>query len=315
MRLSRPLHPSLILLAASAANALAATATKPVSGFVVQPFDDRLVITDGGQPVAIYTFKEAGMLRPGFQNVHAPGGVLVTRRHPPAAPDLVDHPTMHPGIWFAFGSINGEDFWRNKASVEHERFTEPPAVKNGVVSFVATSRLVTAAGQSLGSQIIRVSIARKIDAYLFDCETTLKSDTRDLAFGDQEEMGFGVRLATPLIEKNGGAIVNSGGLAGARRAWGQLADWCSYSRVLDGRAVGVAIFASPKNPQRSWWHTRDYGLMVANPFGKRVLPAGSDGNLIVPRGVSHTLRFGVLVFNAPARQEMAAAYRAFVSTP
>ena len=31
--------------------------------------------------------------------------------------DLDDHPTMHPGLWLAFGDINGADFWRNKGRV------------------------------------------------------------------------------------------------------------------------------------------------------------------------------------------------------
>ena len=70
------------------------------------------------------------ILRPYFCNVHAPGGIQVTRNHPPVAgQDATDHDTMHPGLWLAFGDINGQDFWRNKGRIEHVRFTEPPKVE------------------------------------------------------------------------------------------------------------------------------------------------------------------------------------------
>ncbi len=301
---------------ATAANSGAKTSAAPrVSTFAADVREDRIVITDDGRPVASYVFKDTQTFRPHLQNLHAPGGARISRTHPPAANEPNDHATMHPGAWFAFGSINGEDFWRNKARIEHERFVEPPTVKNGVLSFATANRLLTTAGQPVASQILRVSIARQGDAYLFTCETTLKSDDRDLVFGEQEEMGFGVRLATPLIEKNGGKVVNSDERMGAKQAWGKVADWCGYTHTVDGRVLGAAIFASPKNPQRSWWHTRDYGLMVANPFGKRVLPAGSDGNLTLKRGEPLTLRFGLLIFDAPAMPDFAAVYKSFSAAP
>src|SRR5687768_3637683 len=82
---------------------------------------DRLAITRGGQPLADYVFKDGKILRPFFANVRAQGGMIVTRRHPPVAgQDLMDHETMHPGIWLAFGDFGGEDFWRNKAAIRHQ---------------------------------------------------------------------------------------------------------------------------------------------------------------------------------------------------
>ena len=297
---------------ASTTNAAAPTTT---SAFAAELRDDRMVITDDGRPVASYVFKDAETFRPHLQNLHAPSGTQISRTHPPAAGEPNDHATMHPGAWFAFGSVNGEDFWRNKARIEHERFVEAPAVKNGILSFATANRLISTAGQPIASQILRVSIARRADAYLFTCETTLKSDDHDLVFGEQEEMGFGVRLATSLTEKKGGKVVNSAKLTGAKKTWGQVAEWCSYTHTIDGRVLGAAIFASPKNPQRSWWHTRDYGLMVANPFGQRVLPAGSDGNLTVKRGETLTLHFGLLIFDAAATPEFSAAYESLIAAP
>ncbi|HUR59529.1 MAG TPA: PVC-type heme-binding CxxCH protein [Opitutaceae bacterium] len=283
------------------------------AAFAVEMKENSFAITDGGRPVAEYVFKDAETLRPHLRNLFAPDGARITRNHPPLAGEPSDHATMHPGAWFAFGSINGEDFWRNKGRVEHERFLAAPEVRDGVLRFMTSNRLVSAGGQTIASQVLRYAISRQGDAYLFICETTLRSDAHDLVFGEQEEMGFGVRLATPLIEKNGGKIVNNEGRTTAKATWGRVADYCSYSHTVDGRVIGAAIFASPANPRRSWWHTRDYGLMVANPFGKRVLPEGSDGNLTVKRGDELTLRFGLLLFSAAAIPDLAATYREFAS--
>lgn len=97
--------------------------------FAVQQKPDRVIITDAGRPVTTYVFRDDKILRPYFANVHAPGGIQVTRNHPPVAgADPTDHDTMHPGVWLAFGDLSGQDFWRNKARVVHVRFVEPPAV-------------------------------------------------------------------------------------------------------------------------------------------------------------------------------------------
>lgn len=49
----------------------------------------------------------------------------VTRNHPPKpAEDANDHGTLHPGDRLPGGNLNGRDFWRNKARVEHETFLD-----------------------------------------------------------------------------------------------------------------------------------------------------------------------------------------------
>ena len=281
------------------------------SGFATQLADDRLTITDGPGPVATFVFKDKDVLRPAFQNLHAPGGVLVTRRFPPAPPDAVDHATMHPGVWLAFGDINGADFWRNKGRIEHEEFVAAPKTTGDAITFATRSRFIAPGGTALATLHSSFAITRRPDAYLLTWDATIAPLERDLVFGDQEEMGLGVRVTHALIEKNGGTIRNSDGLTGAKNAWGKVADWCAYSGTLDGRAVGAAIFTAPSNPQRPWWHARDYGLMVANSFGKKALPAGADGKLTIKRGETLRLRHGVLLFNAAAAPDFAAEFKSF----
>lgn len=299
--------------AQSAAARAASLSVAPATGFTTTLAGDRLTITDAGMPMASYVFKDAAVLRPALHNLHAPGGVLITRGQPPAAPDAIDHPAFHPGIWLGFGDINGADFWRNKARIEHERFVEPPTATRDTVAFRTLNRLVAPTGETIGVLDLAHRIARQSGAYLIEIEAKLSSPDRDLVFGDQEEMGLGVRLTDSLIEKKGGRVANSHGLVGAKEAWGRVADWCSYARTQDGRIRGAAIFASPTNGHRSWWHTRDYGLMVANAFGAKAQPAIPEGKLRLPRGQTLTLRYAVLLFDTleSSPPDYATIYRTF----
>jgi hypothetical protein len=90
-------------------------------------------------------------------------------------------------------------------------------------------------------------------------------------FGDQEEMGLGVRVATGIAEKNGGIILASTGDRTARATWGKSFGWCDCSGELGDRRVGVTLMPDPANFRPSWFHNRDYGLMVTNPFGRKAM--------------------------------------------
>ena len=281
-------------------------------GFAWERKPDRLSIVLAGRPVADYVFSDPKVLRPHFQNLHAPSGVQVTRTHPPAAGDATDHDTMHPGLWLAFGDISGEDFWRNAARIEHVAFTADPAVAEGRLTFATRNRLVAKDGSHIGTQISRFAIARHGDhAFVLTWDAEIRGEGRELVFGDQEEMGLGVRMATALTEKAGGLVVNSDGLTGAKTVWGKPAAWAAYSRAADGRIQGVAIFPGASNPNPTWWHSRDYGAIVANGFGARVLPASAGGKFVVKKDEALKLRYDVLLFDAPAAApiDFAAAYR------
>jgi hypothetical protein len=271
----------------------------------VEPKADRLVITDGGRPVATYVFRDDKILRPYFAHVHAPGGIQVTRSHPPVAgADATDHDTMHPGVWLAFGDLNGHDFWRNKGKIVHERFVEPPAVQGGQVTFKAENTLQTAGGERICEQTSRVTVAARPSGYLLVWDSTFKSDQREFVFGDQEEMGLGVRVATAITEKSGGVIRNSAGEKGATATWGRTADWSDTSGVIGGRRAGVLLMPDPGNFRPSWFHNRDYGLMAANPFGRNAFTRGEKSAVVVEKGESFRLRFGLLIHAAAPGQEV-----------
>jgi len=145
---------------------------------------------------------------------------------------------------------------------------------------------------------------------LLASESLFSSRQGDFAFGDQEEMGLGVRLATPLTVRHGnGAIVNSEGGRDEAETWGKAADWCAGFGVVDGRRLGVSVMPDPGNFRASWYHSRDYGLIVANPFGEKAMTGPKDDGVKPDRtevkgatGVL-TLGFGLGFFQADPEQD------------
>jgi hypothetical protein len=271
----------------------------------------RVRIEVGGEPIATYVYRDETILRPFFVDVHAPGGTRVTRNHPPVeGVDATDHATFHPGLWLAFGDLGGADNWRNRARVEHERFVEEPAGGSGRGTFAVANRYLGGNGAMICREICRYRILVRPSGYLLIADSEFASDTGDFTFGDQEEMGFGVRVATPLSAEKGGRLRNSDNREGEREVWGKTALWCDYSGTIDGRHVGITLMPDPKNFRRSWFHARDYGLLVANPFGNEAFTKGEKSRVVVRRGETFRLSFGALLHGSPAGKEpdLTAAY-------
>jgi hypothetical protein len=274
---------------------------------------DRIVITAGDKPVATYVFSDKKILRPYFAHIHAPDGTQVTRHHPPRMGiDAVDHDTMHPGIWLAFGDLSGADFWRNKGSVRF-KWSGQPAVADGAISFDLGFEYVaddTVIGRASATHSIRLLG----NGYLLTYHSRFSARDKALVFGDQEEMGLGMRLATPLVVKGGsGTITNSAGGKNETEVWGKQADWCDYSGIVERphpgplpegegakRRVGMLLIPHKDNFRRSWFHVRDYGLMVANPFGKNAFTKGEKSRIEVQPGERLDLRFGVWIYSTAA---------------
>lgn len=285
---------------------------KAPQGFAaVQESPDKLKISFKGRPVAEFVFRDPKILRPYFRNVYTPSGVKVTRNHPPqAGVDAVDHDTMHPGIWLGFGDISGHDFWRNKGRIEHVRFTKAPTTSDDRIEFVTESKLLTADNKNLCGLTSHFTLLSQPSSWLLIWDATFQSNDADFAFGDQEEMGFGARLATPLIEKNGGAIVNSKGQRTAAKTWGQPAVWCDYSGTIDGKPVGITLMSGSQNFRESWWHNRDYGVFVANPFGRAAMKQGDRSSIVVKRGQPFRVLFAASVHDGTG-YDPAKAYENF----
>src|SRR5262249_35622291 len=125
-------------------------------------------------------------------------------------------------------------------------------------------------------------------------------------FGDQEEMGLGVRVASDMTVTKGGVITSSEGRKNEKKVWGRQADWADYS----GPRGGGRLMPDPQNFRRSWFHARECGLLVANPFGRQAFTKGEPSRVVVEKGKTVTLRFGALVHDVDLDRQ--AAYNEFV---
>ncbi len=276
--------------------------------------DGSLAIRIGGKDFAEYVWNDEQVRRPYFRHLRTPSGQQVTRNHPPIkGQDIDDHPTMHPGLWLSFGLLGGTDFWRNKGRVRQVEFVQKPQAGQGTGSFVVKNSYEND-DQVVCTEDCRITISTRVAGYLLTWDSTFRSD-QDFYFGDQEEMGLGVRVATPLAVVKGGEIIDSENRKNGKQVWGQQAAWCQYGGMIDGQRVGVALLPHPQNFRRSWFHARDYGLLVANPFGRKAFTKGEPSRIVVPKGESFRLRFGVLVYGSASDAPVAVAdaYRDYLN--
>ena len=311
IRSIRPIRFLLLMLVATFV-----VRTTLAAGFAVEQQFDRLIITRDTQPVAHFVFADTNILRPYFAHVRTPDGIQVTRNHPPIAGiDPVDHASMHPGILLGFGDISGLDFWRNQAIIRHERFVGEPTVTKAKLKFTTECTLLTTNDRPVAKLISHLTLSAHGDGFLLTWQAAFTPLTGNFAFGDQEEMGFGIRVATPLSEKNGGTVRNSDGIIGAKNTWGKTAAWCDYSGGLSNRLVGITVLTDPKNFRPSWFNSRNYGLLVANPFGQRAFTKSEPSRVTVPRDQAFELRFAAFIHSTPTNQspDIANAYRLFMN--
>ncbi|MBW2145340.1 MAG: PmoA family protein [Deltaproteobacteria bacterium] len=271
-------------------------------------YRDHLLITIGGEPFATYYIKyedpakELKITRPFFAHVKTPSGIQATRNHPPIkGQDKTDHADYHPGIFLAFGDISGHDSWRMKARVEHKMYVGKPKGGPGKGTFtVRNFYLKEGSRERVCAELCMYTILVREHGTLLLCESTFSSDTGDFTFGDQEEMGLGIRVNTKIsVELGDGHMTNAEDLKDGEGCWGKQSDWIDYSGIVDDQYIGMAIMPDPKNFRRSWYHARDYGFIAANAFGRDAMEAGEKSAVTVKRGETFHLGYGVLIYSVP----------------
>jgi len=276
----------------------------------------QVVIRLGGYPLAAYVYADSNIPRPYFKDLHAPGGIRVTRHHPPRDDvDPNDHADFHPGLWLAFGDIAGEDSWRNRMRVKHIEFVEAPHVLDNQVRFTVRNHYL-GPDRIISDESCRYVFLLRPAGVLLLWDSTFQSDQGTFWFGDQEEMGLGVRVATPIAVRTGqgGRILDSEGRRNEKEIWGKQARWCDYSGPTEGTFAGLMIMPDPTNSHPCRWHVRDYGFVAANPFGRAVFGAGPTSRVMVDRGEPFRLAFGILIHACATEDDIdfSAAYRDYV---
>jgi len=294
----------------------------PKVEFSQQP--GQVAITIGGAPLATYVYNDRKITRPYFAHVHAPDGTQVTRHHPPiAGQDTMDHAEYHPGIWMAFGDISGNDYWRLKARVEQVGMVDQPRGGPGVGTFAVRNRYLDSADphRIICSELCEFNIFARPEGTLLCWDSTFTGDD-EFYFGDQEEMGLGIRVATPMrvqvvdatLPPPTGTMTDATGRQNGAQIGGNSAKWCDYSGTVDGRHVGMTVFCHPDNFRPSWFHARDYGFLAANAFGRAAFHKGEPSKVVVKPGQSLRLRYGILIHaeEPGSTPDLDAAYRDYL---
>ena len=261
----------------------------------LQEVEDGLVLMQGEQALARYYHAHHDVHRPFWAHVKTPQGNQVTRGFPPVeGQEATDHASMHPGLSMGFAILNGVNFWHNREGKVVHLGYEKLFPQGPVPEFVARQQYQDAEGKILCQEVVRYRFHPNSDGYLMTQESTFSS-SQSFYFGVKEEMGLTMRVATPLVVKSGmgGRILSAGGGVNEQGTWGKPDKWWDYAGPIDGQWSGIQLMSGPRNPQ-TWAHSRDYGVLVANPF-----PLDIKANRHLRRDVTpdkpFTLSFGVQI--------------------
>ncbi len=296
-------------------------------------------VAGGGKQVDFFAGKELvatyhlgpEVAKPYFFPVLAPGGVKVTRGVPPPAGETSDHPHQK-SAWFCHGDVipegielkqkikgvKGVDFWSEAAGHGKMVCVSTEAGENGRLA--TRNEWRTADGMKILDEKRDVTLHVVEGGYLLVFDIDLHASVCPITFGDTKEGSFGVRVPDSMTEKKGkGVLTNAEGKTGMKAIWGFRSKWSDYSgrvEMEDGKVVtaGVTIFDHPSNTPAAW-HSRDYGLMAANPFGRASFPGTKDDPRLVKldKGEHLKLRYGLFLHKDDVKAgKVAEAYAAFV---
>ena len=312
---------------------LAAADSTPVTITVASDHIDFLA---GKDLVGRYQFAAASdtpLAKPYLWPLYGPGGTPMTRDWPikKGTPgESTDH-VHQKSVWFCHGdvipegleiknkpkNVAGVDFWsegKGHGRIVCRQHAEPKTADNHG-SIVTVNEWQMADGRKILDETRTIRLYNFGDTRLFVFDIDLHASVVPITFGDTKEGSFGIRINDRITEKSGnGKLENAEGKTGMKNCWGQLSAWCDYSGAVSGRTVGLAILDDPKNPFPACWHSRDYGLMAANPFGRAgpqaLFPAmkGRTDLVRLDKGAHLKLRYGLLIHPGDAREGKVAEY-------
>ena len=255
----------------------------------------------GSTHIGTYLYKHNELTRPALINLQTASGIPLTREFP--APETADHRWMHPGLAISFGWLEGQDYWRLKSRVPHSAFIKEPTSEENRLHWAVRNHYLHENGRDLVCvEEASYQFTWNGDGLLLEIDTQFFNDQHSFSFGDQEESGLCVRLHPTLVVRGGsGRITNDRGELNEAGTWGREFDWIDYSGKSGDRRVGILIVPHPENPRRCWAHSRDYGVLVANPFpAQRHESATPFVKTTIPKGERFRLRYSVLLYDTIA---------------
>jgi hypothetical protein len=292
---------------------------------------DKVTVFDGSVPFTTYVHggtvqveKGEGqkpLAKPFCYPLFAPNGAPVTRAWPMArgqAGETTDH-FHQKSLWFCHGDVipegltlkvrsadkhvKGVDFWSEAPG--HGRIVcisvgEPKKHSDTHVSLETKNDWKAPDGTTIMTEARVLHFEKLPQGRLITFEITLSASEYPITFGDTKEGAMGVRVHDAIrAQQKGpaGVLANALGKKTEKEIWGYESDWCDYIGSVDGKPVGVSLFDHPSNKHRSAWHARGYGLMAANPFGRKGagFPGRKDNTDLVKlaKGESLNLKYGV----------------------
>ncbi len=281
--------------------------------------------------------------KPYLWPLNAPSGKPITRAWPMEkgyAGAQTDH-VHQKSAWFCHGDVipegielkkkirgvEGVDFWSEADGHGKILCTKIDKVEQEMAHAKVTTLNEWRTGD--GVKILDESRVLHVynfgDAQLIVFDIDLHASVCPITFGDTKEGSFGVRVRESITEEKGkGKLTNAEGKQGegARSnrdktgVWGLVSAWCDYSGPVDNGVAGITIFADPGNPYPTCWHSRGYGLMAANPFGreKSGFPAmaGKKDLVKMAKGDHLKLRYGIYLHSGDVKAgKVAEAFEQF----
>jgi hypothetical protein len=286
--------------------------------------DGRGTIAIDGKPFStLYPGVEVN--RPYLYPLLTASGKRVTRGFP--LETIAGEPTDHPhqrGLFVASQNVSGYDFWENDPTYKRATipgrivFREWLANESGTVrgTLAMTSDWISKEGATLLTEKRTMTFyAEPNDCRMFDVDVTLTA-RQDAIMEDNHDAIIGLRLGAAFDPKNGGLALNAEGLRNQAEIRSQKSAWVDWQATLDGEPVAFMLMDHPGNhnfPAR--WDIRDYGLLMANPFGNREFFTGKpslnhEGGYKLAQGEWIRLRYRILIH--PQGMDIRAQYKHFV---
>jgi len=242
--------------------------------FELNHLADRLQVTWDGESLVEHRFGRDGA-RPYLHPLRLPGGPALTLDSP------ADH-VHHQGVWLAWKSVNGVNFWEQpKPGADPEGFgrivhrgTRDESVAAARAAFVAESDWIDWQG-TVQLRDVRETIVHKPGdrCWRLDLHLTLTADARETALDlKRGESGQGGCFYSGLTIRfdNGmtpGRLLDAEGRTDTADIYGQRARWCGFSGTHpeDGEVYGITMVDHPGNPRfpTPWWvrNSENYAVM------------------------------------------------------
>ena len=328
-----PVRPSSLIMTVLFSLSLACVPgfSEDLPSVAFQDTVDRLIITLDGKPLAEYMKSgDDHTTRPFLRHLHTLSGEQVSRNNPPPEGEPNDHPTFHVGLSMGFGRMGPYDTWRLKNRVQFSKYIEPPTGGPGKGSFAVKNRFLKSTSkdaEAYCSSVDRYTFLVRPHGTLILLDVTFIAELEEFEFGDQEEMGLGLRVNSPINVKinqtnrlgKEGRMLNARGDKNQKlilqRNTKEPVEWCDYSGWVNDRFVGVLMMGHPKNFSKPYWMARDYGLLVCSLFSSGDLGRGEACSIRVKQGETFRIRFGCYLHSSKNEEnlDLSTAYQDYLS--